>query len=136
MSFSADVKKELTAVLPDKICCRAAMAYGLAECGHAFSGAEISLQTELPEVAELYGYLLPRIGQTDKPAAGELQRRTRLYTRTFAAAADRQKLLETVRRDGSGNAGMLPVRYRMALPAAELRLHRRSWCGGYPLPAR
>ena len=111
MSFSADVKKELTAVLPDKICCRAAMAYGLAECGHAFSGAEISLQTELPEVAELYGYLLPRIGQTDKPAAGELQRRTRLYTRTFAAAADRQKLLE---RFGHGH------------PAVSLRLNRAN----------
>lgn len=103
MSFSADVKKELAAQVPDKVCCRGAMAYGLLECGHAFTAGEISLQTELPEVAALYGYLIPRVCAAAAPAAGETRRRTRLYTRSFPEMADRKKILE---RFGHGHTAV------------------------------
>lgn len=103
MSFSADVKKELAAQLPDRLCCRGALAYGMLECGHAFSDEEISLQTELAEVAGLYAHLVPRICQCASPISGELQRRTRLYTRSFPQPEERKKILE---RFGHGHTAV------------------------------
>ena len=53
MSFSSDIKRALAGTLPESPCCRAALLYGLLECGRAFSALDISLQTEHPAVADL-----------------------------------------------------------------------------------
>lgn len=54
MSFSSEVKEELMKIIPNNSCCRSAEAYGLLECGHAFSPDSISLQTENIRVAQTY----------------------------------------------------------------------------------
>ncbi len=95
MSFSSEAKKEIAAALPDKPCCRAAQAYGMLEFGHAFSGDEISLQTELEEVAGVYDRLVSRVCGVDKPVRETLQRRTTLYQSAFSQEADRHKILDT-----------------------------------------
>ncbi len=53
MSFSADVKNELTQTIPSA-CCYKAEAFGMLICGRAFSLSEISLMTETQSVAERY----------------------------------------------------------------------------------
>lgn len=53
MSFSSDIKQALAATVPQASCCRAALLYGLLECGRGFSALDISLQTEHPAVANL-----------------------------------------------------------------------------------
>ena len=58
MSFSGEVKQELAAIQLEAGCCMAAQAYGMAQGGHAFSGSEISLQTEYRAVAERYRELM------------------------------------------------------------------------------
>ena len=61
MSFSSEVKDELSRFRPANACCAAAEAYGLAECGHAFSPSAVSLQTENPVVAAIYRESLSRV---------------------------------------------------------------------------
>lgn len=61
MSFSSEVKNELCRLRPAEPCCAAAEAYGLAECGHAFSPAAVSLQTENPAVAQTYRDFLSQV---------------------------------------------------------------------------
>ncbi len=85
MSFSADVKQELAAVMPHKPCCRAAMAYGMLEFGHAFSGREISLQTEQPAVAAVYNKLVSTVCGVPEPTLSTLRRRTTLQCCTVEA---------------------------------------------------
>ncbi len=58
MSFSADVKQEIVTKLPSSACCRQSMLYGLLECSRGFSLREMSLQTELPAIADTYSGLL------------------------------------------------------------------------------
>ena len=58
MSFSADIKQEIVTKLPSSACCRQAMLYGMLECSRGFSLREMSLQTELPAVADAYSSLL------------------------------------------------------------------------------
>lgn len=53
MSFSADVKKELTQNI-SSACCYKAEAFGMLLYGRAFSITEISLMTESQEVAQRY----------------------------------------------------------------------------------
>lgn len=53
MSFSADVKKELTQNI-SSACCYKAEAFGMLLYGRAFGITEISLMTEFKEVAERY----------------------------------------------------------------------------------
>ncbi len=53
MSFSADVKKELTQNI-SSACCYKAEAFGMLLYGRAFGITEISLMTEFKEVAEHY----------------------------------------------------------------------------------
>ncbi len=53
MSFSAEVKNELSALIPSA-CCYKAEAFGMLLYGRAFSLAEISLMTEFKSVAERY----------------------------------------------------------------------------------
>lgn len=95
MSFSSEAKKEIAAALPDKPCCRAAQVYGMLEFGHAFSGDEISLQTELEEVAGIYDRLVSRVCGVNKPERETLQRRTTLYQVTFSDETARHKMLDT-----------------------------------------
>ncbi len=94
MSFSSDVKQELTDILPDKPCCRAAQAYGMLQFGHAFSGREISLQTEQEAVARLYGFLVAKVCGVTPPAEETLRRRATLHSRAFPDAAARKVILE------------------------------------------
>ncbi|HJD24338.1 MAG TPA: DNA-binding protein WhiA [Firmicutes bacterium] len=61
MSFSSKVKDELSRFRPANACCAAAEAYGLAECGHAFSPSAVSLQTENPVVAAVYREFLSQV---------------------------------------------------------------------------
>ena len=63
MSFSSDVKTELAELREERVCCRTAEAYGMAEFGHAFSSFGVSLQTENETVARLYAGLLGESGQ-------------------------------------------------------------------------
>ncbi len=53
MSFSSDVKNELTQSI-SSACCYKAEAFGMLIFGRAFSITEISLMTELKEIAERY----------------------------------------------------------------------------------
>lgn len=53
MSFSTDVKEELTKVIPSA-CCSKAEAFGMLLFGRAFNSREISLMTETKCVAEHY----------------------------------------------------------------------------------
>ncbi len=94
MSFSSDVKLELTDILPDKPCCRAAQAYGMLQFGHAFSGREISLQTEQEAVARLYSFLVAKVCGVTPPVEETLRRRATLHSHAFPEAATRTAILE------------------------------------------
>ncbi len=94
MSFSADVKKELSEVLPDKPCCRAAQAYGMLQFGHAFNGREISLQTEQDAVAQLYAFLVTKVCGTPPPEQTALKRRATLHVCAFPEKTARKQILE------------------------------------------
>lgn len=94
MSFSSEAKKEIAASLPDKLCCRGAQIYGMLECGHSFSGEEISLQTKHAAIADVYDYLLHRICGIQAPERTTLNRRTVLYQSEIADAQQRRQVLE------------------------------------------
>lgn len=94
MSFSSETKKEIAAELPDKICCRTAQAYGMLECAHAFSGEEISLQTEQETVAELYDRLTARMCGVPRLARQVLPRRTPFHQCAVDTPEHRKTVLE------------------------------------------
>lgn len=94
MSFSTEAKKEIAALMPDKLCCRTAQIYGMLECAHAFSAAEISLQTEQEEIADLYDRMVSRICSVPRPVRTTLRRRTTLWQSTIPDAALRRQVLE------------------------------------------
>jgi len=94
MSFSSDVKNELVSDIPDKACCRAALAYGMLEFAHAFHGEEISLLTEQTAVADRYGQLVSAVCGVDEPTVDTLRRRVQLQVRRFDRLLDRQRILE------------------------------------------
>ena len=75
MSFSSEVKQELAELTADKPCCRAALAYGLLEFGHAFTGSRMSLQTEHAAVAHLYSALAADVCGIAPPTVQTLPRR-------------------------------------------------------------
>ncbi len=54
MSFSSDVKKELSAIECEEYCCQRAEAYGMLYFGRAFSKDEISIMTDYDFVAQKY----------------------------------------------------------------------------------
>ncbi len=93
MSFSSEVKQELTSIQEEHPCCRTAQAYGMAEFGHAFSERGVSLQTENDSVARLYAALLGEVCRS--PLA--VTEGKGLYT---AAAADREARLRILQRFG------------------------------------
>ena len=101
MSFSSEAKKEIAAALPDKPCCRAAQAYGMLECGHAFSAAEISLQTEQEAIADVYDRLVSRVGGIPRPTRTTLRRRTTLHQSAVEETAHRQALLDRFGHSGT-----------------------------------
>ncbi len=94
MSFSADVKKELVGVIPNKPCCRAALVYGMLEFGHAFNRHDISLQTEQTAVADLYSHLVAQVCGVPEPRRGTLRRRTLLQNCSIDDPVHRQQVLE------------------------------------------
>ncbi len=100
MSFSSEAKKEIAAATPDKLCCRTAQAYGMLECGHAFSAAEISLQTEQEAVADVYDRLVARIGGIPRPTRTQLRRRAVLHHSAVEDPAARMALLERFGHSG------------------------------------
>lgn len=61
MSFSSEVKDELARLVPARPCCAAAQTYGMLECGHAYSAAAVSLQTENAAVAQVYRTMVSEI---------------------------------------------------------------------------
>lgn len=91
MSFSSDIKTELVTVTGDA-CCELAQAYGMAEFGHAFSGSDVSLQTENKAVADRYAALMQTVcGVTplkEAPPSGKAG----MYTVSIAPD-DREKVL-------------------------------------------
>lgn len=94
MSFSTEAKKEIAALMPDKLCCRTAQIYGMLECAHAFSAEEISLQTEQEEIADLYDRMVSRICSVPRPVRTTLRRRTTLWQSTVPDADLRRQVLE------------------------------------------
>lgn len=54
MSFSSDVKKELSAIDCESYCCQRAEAYGMLYFGRAFGKDEISIMTDYDFVAQKY----------------------------------------------------------------------------------
>jgi DNA-binding protein WhiA len=79
MSFAFDVKAELAQVAIRNDCCRLAQTYGMLELGHHFTGADITLQTENPAVAELYCEQIRAVCGVDKPAVREYPRKKDYY---------------------------------------------------------
>ena len=94
MSFSSEVKQELAELAPEKPCCRAALAYGLLEFGHAFTGARVSLQTEHAAVAHLYSELTAAVCGVAPPAVQSLPRRGGFCIVSVDEAAARARVLE------------------------------------------
>jgi len=94
MSFSSEAKQEIAASLPDKLCCRGAQLYGLLECGHAFTAEEVSLQTELSEVADVYSLLLTRLCGVPAPVRDTVKRRSELHQCRIENETDRLRVLD------------------------------------------
>ena len=61
MSFSSDIKNELTVLANESPCCDAAQLYGMAEFGRAFSLSNIALQTENEGAAARYTELMKTV---------------------------------------------------------------------------
>lgn len=101
MSFSSEAKKEIAASTPDRACCRVAQCYGMLECGHAFSAAEVSLQTESEDVADVYERLVARIGGIPRPTRHQLRRRSTLHHSTVDAPEHRTALLARFGHSGT-----------------------------------
>ncbi len=94
MSFSSDVKQELTDELSDKVCCRIAEAYGMLLFSHAFNGDHISIQTEQEAVASLYSFLISKLCSVPPPDESTLKRRATLHIRSFPDATVRRRILD------------------------------------------
>ncbi len=90
MSFSTDVKEELTKIIPSA-CCTKAEVFGMLIFGRAFSPREISFMTEIKAVAERYSNGLRDITgitpTTECTKAGN-------YKITIPSREERMKILE------------------------------------------
>jgi len=90
MSFSSDVKTELTELI-SSACCTKAEAFGMLIYGRAFSTSEISIMTEIQAVAEHYCTTIRDLTgvtpETSQTKAGKYKVRIR-------TKADRLKILE------------------------------------------
>jgi len=91
MSFSSDVKTELTSLQDVPPCCLKAEAYGMAQCGRAFSAARIALQTEQEAVARGYAALLASCCGVEPEAT--LNDKSGVRTLRVESRADRKAVL-------------------------------------------
>lgn len=94
MSFSSDVKEELMKIVPNSSCCRAAQAYGMLECGHAFSPDAVSLQTENGRVAETYRAFVADACGLPASALRIERRPSGIHCVSAEDGADRLRILE------------------------------------------
>lgn len=90
MSFSAEVKAELTAVRASG-CCQLAECYGMLLCGHTFSDRSISLLTEQEVVASHLVRLL-RLCFDVRADLTERGKQRKLYSVAVGNPADRKKI--------------------------------------------
>ena len=90
MSFSSDVKNELTQSI-SSACCYKAEAFGMLLFGRSFSLSEISLMTEIEEVAQRYCACIRDLTDVtplmQKSSAGN-------YKIIIPERADRKKILD------------------------------------------
>ncbi len=94
MSFSSEIKTELALLPNEQACCEAAMLYGMAEFGRAFSLGGVLLQTENSTVAARYAALLCDV-------CGIQAQRTAASVHTVAVAADeRERVLSRFGHSG------------------------------------
>ena len=90
MSFSSDLKTELTELIPSA-CCTKAEAFGMLIFGRSFSLSEISLMTEIQAVAEHYCTSIRDLtGVTPELVCSQAGN----YKISVPAKADRLKILE------------------------------------------
>lgn len=94
MSFSSEVKEELAGLLPENTCCASAEAYGMLECGHAFSTSSVSLQTENSRVADTYQALVSSCCGMEAAAISRITRPSGLHILQVESAAWRTKILD------------------------------------------
>ncbi len=90
MSFSADVKKELTSTIPSA-CCYKAEAFAMLLFGRAFSAGEISLMTEFSDVAHRYASCIRDLTDVTPEIA---ESKAGNFKVSVANKADRLKILE------------------------------------------
>ncbi len=103
MSFSHNVKKELSEITGMNLCCVHAQAYALALFGRSFSVREICIQTDYDEVAQCYCSMIreacgvePKINISD---AGK-------YLVHVEKSEDRKKIIEVF---GHSHGGALRI---------------------------
>ena len=90
MSFSSDVKQELTQVPVLSDCCAQARAYGMLLFGRMFSVSEISFATENENIARFYCDVIKELfGITPSLSSGVSK-----YTVSVSDEADRKRILE------------------------------------------
>ena len=94
MSFSSEVKIELAKLIPDEECCKTAEAYGLVECGHTFSPASISINTENPDVFNTYLTFVSSVCGIEPSLAEISVRPSGIHTIRISEYSDRIKVLE------------------------------------------
>jgi DNA-binding protein WhiA len=94
MSFSSDVKHELSQLIPDEPCCKTAEAYGLVECGHTFSPSSISLNTESSDVFNAYLTFISSVCNLEPSSAEISVRASGIHTIRIPEYGDRLKILE------------------------------------------
>jgi len=91
MSFSAQVKQELLCVsAQQQLCCTQAQLYGMLLFGASFNAREISLRTELRDVADYAAEQLQELALIQ----AQLQQTGRKVELTVPRADDRRRLLE------------------------------------------
>ena len=105
MSFCAEIKKEMAAAKLPRSCCRHAFAYGLLQCGHAFSKQEISVQTEHRAVAAAYAAILSSLFDSVCYVEQTFPRKTGCYYTVSAAdETDRLEILDAFGHSGEETA--------------------------------
>ena len=94
MSFSADIKNELTEI-KTKSCCKTSLIYGFALFGRSFNSKRICLQTDNENTARLYSRLLSRVYDVDVTVkSGGGKRET--FIAEVLSEFDRLKILASV----------------------------------------
>ncbi len=99
MTFSSQVKNELTKIEYDKNCCKKCLLYGLALFGKSFSSSSVSLQTENENTAMLYKRLLKELCNIDSNIVKSPSGRN--FTVTVSSKGDAAKLMMYFMHDSS-----------------------------------